>query len=901
MAAPDEEFWVDQGSPFALALAAAREASERKDVEGMDAQYRRAVGLARGESVNLRTAVAAEHISRLRTLGDSTRALARCEEYLAEHGEDVRLLLLRIETKVTRGDYSRFDAELAAIHRIVGGRPAHQTTDALLSRLDGLAAARHGRLSLATQHLRRAHDGYAALGDNGAVAVVDDDLRALIAGRSAATSNHSVPAPDLSPQTRLARSEEMRLIGRYEEALNEIDPALEGPLDPAVRFFFLEAKVRLLRLLRAAGNDEADDLMPALYEAARASAQPEENRLAAQRLDPAYAGLGAAATPGHMLGHIRRLVRVGSLAEAERLLLVERDPAEPDDRHAAEWHLAAGEFTLTMAIAAARDRKSALVGKAAGHFQQSARYAVAESLVAIRIAALWLHGHAHAVLDDMNEAVKAWSAAHRLEESVAALQPSDRIRLRMLRGAPDEFDERIRVTEVRAVELKDPRAAVAVVVAMEAARGAAILPQILPGHEPLVRDLPGPSDIASADRWIRRAVRGLPRSQIIWMLHATPDRVHHAFIWRMLRQVRVRHVSVPCARDKLIESIVALTRCWENGVTLEAALAAEPGELADFDRRLGEIAEQLGLPGLLKLPEDVTRIAVVAGGELSEIPFALLPCPWQDGTLIGHWYALSDLSCVSVLRPLCRRSRGQRGTRGKQMLLLQPNAGHSAVSVDGRFVVAERVPGRTVLHQEQATPTALRDALANGRYRHVRIDSHGKFGRDSSQMPVIRLAPAGVDGEMSPDDLESMSLGVTGTLVLGACETGMAKRIGRDERTGFVRAGLLSGASAVLAARWEALDPVAARVLDRFEKNLRYHPRDVALFLAQREEDARDRRSDPPSRYPATEAHPARWAPWTLYGDAGHQTRRGPLRRWLFRPRHPARPTPCEAEPGAPQ
>lgn len=218
---------------------------------------------------------------------------------------------------MTRGDYSRFEDELAAIHRIVGGRPAHQAADALLSRLDGLAAARHGRLTLAEQHLRRARDGYAAREDNGAITVVDD-LRALIARRGTAAPAQSVRVPDHSPQARLTRSEELRLIGRYEEALNEIDPVLQGPLDPAVRYFFLEAKVRLLRLLRI--DDEADDLMPELYEAARASAQPEENRLAAQRLDPANAGLGAPATRAIRLGEDRcgggssgRAIRPGRL------------------------------------------------------------------------------------------------------------------------------------------------------------------------------------------------------------------------------------------------------------------------------------------------------------------------------------------------------------------------------------------------------------------------------------------------------------------------------------------------------------------------------------------------------------------------------------------------------------
>ena len=895
MSAPGEEFTVDEGSPFDLALTAARAAFERRDLTVMDEQYRRAVQFARSESATLRTAVAAEHIRRLRVLNDSTRALARCEEYLAGGGEDVQLRLLRAETELSRGDHSRIDAELTAIRRLAGGRPARPADDALLNRLEGCAASRHGEWSLAEQHLLRAKDGFAALGNTAAVTVVDDDLRDLAVLRGDAASSQPPSAPERSPQVRLTRSEELRLAGCYEQALTELDPAFEGPLDRAMRFFFLEAKIRLLRLLR--NDDQADKLMPALYEAARASAQPAENLVAARRLASDGAiGPSALVAPGHRLQHVRRLVQDSRLDQAERLLLAEPAPPEPDDRHAAEWHLATAELTLA-------DADRALARQALGHLRECLRYASADTLIAIRIIAQRLLGHAHAWLDEMDEAAEAWASAHRLEERVAGLQPSHHNRVRMLRAAPDEFDERIRVA-ARAIE-RDKRWAPAVVVGMEAARGAAILPRILPGREPLVRELPSPSDIAGARRWIRRTVRGLPRSQIIWMLHATPDHVHHVFIQRTLRHVHVHHAPVPCARDTLIKSIDALTRCWQTGDTLEAALLSR-----DFDVQLLGVAKQLGLDHL-NLPERFERIAVVAGGELSEIPFALLPCPGQelpdtqaarqapsppclgrDFTLIGARYALSDLPCLSVRHPLRRRSHGQRGARGKQMLLLQPNAAGGTASVDDhRFVAAKGVPGREPLTGAQATPARLREELATGRYRQARIDSHGKFERDPSLQPIIQLDPEGAAGEMTPEDLESMRLDGTGTVVLGACETGMAKRIGRDERTGFVRAALLSGASAALAARWEALDPVAARVLDRFERNLSHHPRDVALFLAQREEDTRDRSGDPsPRQYPATKAHPARWAAWTLYGDTSYQTRRGPLLRWLLGPRNAAVP-----------
>ncbi|MGH3977609.1 MAG: hypothetical protein ACRDRZ_01190, partial [Pseudonocardiaceae bacterium] len=590
MSAPDEEFWVDAGSPFALALEAARAAFTRRDLTVLDKQYRRAVQLASPEPATLRTAVAAEHVSRLRTLNDSTRALARCAEYLAGDGENVALRLLRAETDLARSDYSRIDAELAAIRQIAGGRPARPADDALLHRLEGRAAAHHGMWSRAEQHLHRARDGFAALDNTAAVAVVDNDLRDIAAGRGdagakspSAPDRRSTSDPEPSPQARLTRSEELRLTCRYEQALAELDPALARLPDPAMKFPLLAAKIRLLRLLR--DDDHADELMPKLYAAARASAQPAENLIAAQRLASDGAiGPSELVVPAHRLQHVRRLVQDSQLNEAKRILLAEQSPPEPDDRHAAQWHLAAAELTLAVADrvrtpAPAQQPVDHLRRQAIGHLRECLRHASADTLTAIRITAQRLLGRVHAALDEMDAAAGAWKLAHELEEWVSALQPSDHHQIRILRAAPDEFDERIRVA-ARAIEPGQPWTGVAMAVAMESARGAAILPD----REPLVRELPGHSDSAGASRWIRRTVRGLPRSQIIWMLHATPDHVHHVLIQRTLRQVHVHHASVPCAREKLITSIDALTRCWQTGDTLEKALRS-----GDFDRHLLDV------------------------------------------------------------------------------------------------------------------------------------------------------------------------------------------------------------------------------------------------------------------------------------------------------------------------
>ncbi len=185
-----------------------------------------------------------------------------------------------------------------------------------------------------------------------------------------------------------------------------------------------------------------------------------------------------------------------------------------------------------------------------------------------------------------------------------------------------------------------------------------------------------------------------------------------------------------------------------------------------------------------------------------------------------------------------------------------------------------------MLDGEHATPARLRAALALRRHRQVRIDSHGHHEDADPTRSWLALAPEGPDGHLRPAELQGMDLRGCGTLVLGACESGMAQRTGRDERVGFVRAAVHAGAAAVVAARWVAADAVAATVLDRFERYVRYLPRDLALQQAQL--DVYRRAPGTPVDLPALD-HPARWACWTLYGDSGWQTGAGPVRRWLRR------------------
>jgi hypothetical protein len=416
-------------------------------------------------------------------------------------------------------------------------------------------------------------------------------------------------------------------------------------------------------------------------------------------------------------------------------------------------------------------------------------------------------------------------------------------------------------SQMAATEAKTANAAEAaagIVVAMEAARGATVLGGILPNVANLIRDLPQLGDLEGAWRWLRGIARHLRRSQVVWLLHATPDHVHHAIIGREL----LHHLCVPLSRARLEAAVNDLANCRDREF-LEATVAS-----GEFDQALAEITELIAVRAVVPLiPPDVRRVATVAGGALAEIPFAALAVP---GTLdrLGHRYAFSDLPCLSAFAPLHRRSLHQRGDRA---LLVSPPGDGLTASANMR--------GQTLLDGFAATPERLRVMAESRRYHRIRVDGHGRYDQRDPARSWLQLAPDGPSGRLRPEALQSMDLRGCGTLMLGACESGMTHRRGRDERVGFVRAAIHAGVAAVVAARWVADDPVAAAVLNRFERYLRYLPRDMALQRAQL--DVCERRTDPPDDQLPDRDHPARWACWTLYGDSGWQADAGPLRRLL--------------------
>jgi hypothetical protein len=809
----------------ALGRAVSRAESAR-DAPTADAAYHEAVGLADGVMAD---ALAHDHVASLVGMHAYPMALARCSEYLAQLPDDPVMLLTRAEIHGVLTDYAAAEQDAIAI------RPTHGAENtARLHRIFGQIAAHRGDYEVAEGRFRKARALFQSAGHIGGVATIDDDLRLLGVqrGDERAVVETIEAWSHGSAAERLALARALKKHLRYEAALEVLEGAHDS--EPALDLPLRAEQAELRRLARH--EEGAAWLVQATMDAD----SPQFTR----RLNQVQA----------LLARGRILLAHGSLAEsavrvanAEQLLEQLR-PLATTKAEQASWHLVAGELELGHAELVERvapGEGGSVAYEAIGHLGRAAEQASATAMAEVRILALRLLGHAYVLVDAGWRAVTCWRAADRIEKDIVAIQRTDDFKVRMSLAGRDEHDEWVQVASAAIARSGRPAAA-GVAVAIEAARGATIT-DLLAGRT----ELPPPGDVAGAGRWVRDSTRDLPRSQVVWLMYAAPDQTHHVLLGRDFLQY---HATRPegSHRIRLVAAIEKLMGYWNRG-SLERSIAG-----GDFDKALTEIAAKIDIVGVLwDLPREVDRIAVVAHGSLAYIPFAALPLAGAADRVV-HRFAMSELPSLSARRPLGFRARRRLGERA---VVLDPEGPDRTRDPHAR---------RAVLGGRRATPDSLR-SLAAGR-NIVRLDSHGRYTAEDAW---LQLAPEGPDGLLRAADLGSMPLHACGTAILGACESGMTRAVGKDEHVGFARSAIRAGASAVVAARWIAEEPIAGVLLDLFEHYLTYLPRDRALHQAQLDICSGQALGvDSPD-------HPARWACWTVHGDAGWQTNAGPMRRWL--------------------
>lgn len=858
------------GTTTANKIQQAQQALERGDYDHAAELYTQILERLNDSGANqdVRRAIWLEHVGVLIANEQLTRAIQQLDIYLpaATASNDLQAVLelniLLAESLVARNDWDCFREILGVIRAMLDDNDLLQKALASsmpqLSRLFGLDAAERGNTSQAQALLLGAKEGFAALQYTEGVQLINSDLRLLaLKDGNADVLDEILDTTDFnSTYEILIYARALRRDARYEAAIQVIQKRLEHYIEPPLRFPILHELILLYQIL--ANREMVEKLLPMLEEAVPWTSDPTESNAIVNRLSQ-HPSQKFSCSKGQSfesrLHNARALIQQQKHSEAdlelERIHKMAKSP-----RLLAYWMLAAGELALSRGILQPHNA-SRYGNQALDLLNQASKLSWQYSIPEVYVESRRLIGRTYAlVYTDLETAAQYWAGVSRTEELIAHRQETDMARIRYLEAAPTQNDELIESTAVRVTASNNQLFASGIIAAMEIARGATILSLILPASSQRLRDVPQPYEFDACLNWYAQMTMSLPNNLAVWILHNTPDAIHHGIIAKGILHWSSHEID----RFRLHKSIDKLNEYWISKTVLENLIQTKPDLIS---RQIQKIARQLSIQQIISiLPQKISRLAIVAGGALAEIPFAALPISEKTGqvTPLVSNFAISYLPCISAYNPLADRAKKGGGNGG---IIVHPPA--SEISQP------KRRKNFKVLEGEQATISEFESRLLANAFPIVRIDCHGTYDDESGWSSWLQLAPDSEEGRLSADRFQDLSFDNCGTLLLGACESGMAKRVGRDERLGFVRTAFAAGASSVIAARWIAEERAASFILDRFQHYLRFMLKDQALQRAQLDyiEGSKHSKS---GDYFLQQAHPARWACWSLYGDANLQT-----------------------------
>lgn len=880
------------GTPLTDAIQNAQRALANANIEAATKYYTEALMVLGGSAEHsaLRLALWIEHLDALVGHEQFNLASQYAHAYWQQAQRDGDgqaeqiLLILLAEIFMALGHAHRCRHYLEQVHKKWGAVSTWQLAAPeyipRFIRLRGLLSGEEGDYNQSRRLLNEALAAFTRLGHSAGQHTVQNDLRrlALVAGDGSVVDEilRSPNIQDTYDLLLVARA--LRRDARYETAARLLAHRIQYPVELTWRFPLLHELVLLYLLL--ADQAQVTALLPLLEEAAITAAQPAEAMGELARLR-AWDQEGFIATTGTnfeaRLTNVRAFIQQGQLPEAEATLRQLTETAG-GPRHDAYWHLVAGELELALGMVA--DAPASLLHgeQAIAQLERAANLAIECSLPEVYTQSVRLIGRVYEqIFHDLEKATAYWVRSSKAEELIAHWQETDQARIRFLEALPTQYDALIEATANR-VDVANSEKVAPVIAAMESARGAAILSHILPAETVRMRDVPLASDSPACVAWIAAIIQQLPPDMAIWILHATPDHLHHGLVAHNF----LHWHSVAVGRTALSETIATLKDYWEiPPAMLEDVVQHEPSAILEL---LAQVSQMMQVEDVLAtLPSKITRLAIVAGDALGDIPFAALPYG-DPGAAANNApkaylitkFALSMLPCMSALAPIQVRAAAARGQR---RLLIEPPApdlaGHATHTAEKET---------TCIGGPEATAAKLQATLDATTFPIIRFDGHGKHWRDNALCSWLQVvADTTHDGQLTAEQFTQLSLKQCGTLILGACESGMSHRIGRDERLGFVRAGFATGAASVLASGWIAAHVAAKTILDRFEHNLRFLPRDMALQKAVQTylKTCQQEKDFVLSRGLINADHPARWACWTLHGDVGLQTKSNWLTRYI--------------------
>ena len=333
---------------------------------------------------------------------------------------------------------------------------------------------------------------------------------------------------------------------------------------------------------------------------------------------------------------------------------------------------------------------------------------------------------------------------------------------------------------------------------------------------------------------------------------------------------------------------------------IHESLARSPAAGGDTSSREAQASDLRALSRLLLAPAagllSDRRLAVVASGSLSLVPFGALPTP-GDGSgapmIARHEIVqLPSATILGAMRTLASgrvapkkgiavfadpifdahdpRVRAEAGAAGFGPAPAKARAGAAGVlplvrlpfTRDEAAAIASLAPDRTAMFvgSEASRARALRTSLAD--FRFIHFATHSIVNEEVPSLSSIALSMvdehgAARDGLVMLADIYEMTLNAD-VVVLSGCRTALGRNVPGEGPIGLARGFMYAGVPRLVASLWEVSDRGTAELMRRFYRGVLVDrlPPAAALRAAQRALAA-----DPRWRSPYF------WAPFVLEGD----------------------------------
>jgi CHAT domain-containing protein/tetratricopeptide (TPR) repeat protein len=303
------------------------------------------------------------------------------------------------------------------------------------------------------------------------------------------------------------------------------------------------------------------------------------------------------------------------------------------------------------------------------------------------------------------------------------------------------------------------------------------------------------------------------------------------------------------------------------------------------------------------LPNSTNRIWLSPDGELSRVPWNLLPSMEQK--------RITSVSVIDSARELANLRLLRAGNVKRNVLIVgnidfagQTQPGQSPLrypvltatgkEVDAVKILSERVGiTSTTLTEGRATKTAVLSSISDFGYIHlathgfffndteatgpsrsaasrsVWIENGGSAGRNPLVESGIALAGANLSdattletpGLLTAEELVGINLSRVNLMVLSACDTGRGTEVSGQGVFGLRASVMAAGARSMLMSLWKVPDEATRELMKEFYSNLwrKKMPKARALLEAQL-----TLKNDPSGRF----NDPLNWAAWVLAGEA---------------------------------